>query len=82
MGDGGSYGPIDRAKRGKFGRERPASVPVLHGGDWQADESRGGGRVSFCGVCVEQLERKGLLKRHEDGTVELIKPLLDVIGEF
>lgn len=43
---------------------------------------RGGGRVSFCGVCAEQLERKGLLKRHEDGTVELIKPLLDVIGEF
>jgi len=43
---------------------------------------RGGGRVSFCGSCAEQLERKGLLKRHGDGTVELTKPLLDVIGEF
>ena len=43
---------------------------------------RGGGRVSFCSSCAEQLERKGLLKRHQDGTIELIKPLLDVIGEF
>jgi hypothetical protein len=42
----------------------------------------GGGRVSFCGICVGQLERKGLLKRHEDGRIELIKPLLDVIGDF
>jgi len=43
---------------------------------------RGGGRISFCGSCAEQLERKGLMKRHGDGTVELMKPLLDVIGEF
>ena len=43
---------------------------------------RGGGRVSFCGSCAEQLERKGLLKRHQDGTIELMRPLLDVIGEF
>jgi len=42
----------------------------------------GGGRVSFCGICVGQLEKKGLLKRHEDGRIELVKPLLDVIGEF
>jgi hypothetical protein len=42
----------------------------------------GGGRVSFCNVCIEQLEKKGLLIRNEDGTIELIKPLLDVIGEF
>jgi len=43
---------------------------------------RGGGRVAFCDSCAEQLERKGLLKRHQDGTIELTKPLLDVIGEF
>jgi len=43
---------------------------------------RGGGRVSFCGSCAEKLERKGLLKRHQDGTTELAKPLLDLIGEF
>jgi hypothetical protein len=42
----------------------------------------GGGRVSFCNICIEQLENKGLLIRNEDGTIELIKPLLDVIGEF
>jgi hypothetical protein len=42
----------------------------------------GGGRVSFCNICIEQLENKGLLKRNEAGTIELIKPLLDVIGEF
>jgi hypothetical protein len=43
---------------------------------------RGGGRVSFCDSCAEKLEKKGLLRRHGDRTVELIKPLLDVIGEF
>ena len=42
----------------------------------------GGGRVSFCNTCIEQLESKGLLIRNEDGTIELVKPLLDVIGEF
>lgn len=42
----------------------------------------GGGRVSFCNICIEQLENKGLLIRNEDGTIELTKPLLDVIGEF
>jgi hypothetical protein len=42
----------------------------------------GGGRVSFCDTCIEQLENKGLLIRNEDGAIELIKPLLDVIGEF
>ncbi|KUO41411.1 MAG: hypothetical protein AVW06_04470 [Hadesarchaea archaeon DG-33-1] len=42
----------------------------------------GGGRVSFCDSCTEKLENKGLLKRHQSGTIELIKPLLDVIGEF
>ena len=42
----------------------------------------GGGRVSFCNICIEQLESKGLLINNEDGTVELVKPLLDVIGEF
>jgi len=42
----------------------------------------GGGRVSFCNICIEQLEKKGFLIRNEDGTIELIKPLLDVIGEF
>ena len=43
---------------------------------------RGGGRVSFCDSCTEKLEEKGLLKKHQDGTIELIKPLMDVIGEF
>ena len=42
----------------------------------------GGGRVCFCNFCVERLEEKGLLKKNHDGTVELVKPLLDVIGEF
>jgi hypothetical protein len=42
----------------------------------------GGGRVSFCSICIEQLGNKGLLINNEDGTVELVKPLLDVIGEF
>jgi hypothetical protein len=42
----------------------------------------GGGRVSFCNVCIEQLEDKGLLIRNEDGMIELVKPLLDVIEEF
>jgi len=42
----------------------------------------GGGRVSFCNICIEQLENKGLLIRNEDGMIELVKPLLDVIGEF
>jgi hypothetical protein len=43
---------------------------------------RGGGRISFCNSCAEKLERKGLLKRHGDGTIELMKPLLDLIEEF
>jgi hypothetical protein len=42
----------------------------------------GGGRVSFCDSCIGQLESRGLLMRNKDGTVELAKPLLDVIGEF
>jgi hypothetical protein len=42
----------------------------------------GGGRVSFCSICIERLENKGFLINNEDGTVELVKPLLDVIGEF
>ena len=42
----------------------------------------GGGRVSFCNICIEQLEKKGLLVMNEDGTIELTKPLLEVIGEF
>lgn len=41
-----------------------------------------GGRVSFCDSCAEKLEEKGLLRKNHDGTVKLMKPLLDVIGEF
>lgn len=43
---------------------------------------RGGGRASFCDSCAEKLEKKGLLRKHQDGMIELMKPLLDVIGEF
>jgi hypothetical protein len=43
---------------------------------------KGGGRVSFCDSCAERLEKKGLLNRHKDGSVELMKPLLDLIEEF
>jgi hypothetical protein len=42
----------------------------------------GGGRVSFCDSCAEKLEKKGLLNRHKDGSVELMKPILDLIEEF
>jgi transcription elongation factor Elf1 len=43
---------------------------------------RGGGRVSFCGFCAEKLEKKGALRRHKGDTIELMKPLVDVIAEF
>ncbi len=43
---------------------------------------REGGRASFCDSCLRKLGRKGLLKRLSDGTVELIKPLMEVIANY
>ncbi|MCS7131303.1 MAG: hypothetical protein NZ934_01020, partial [Hadesarchaea archaeon] len=43
---------------------------------------REGGRASFCDSCLRKLERKGLLRRLADGTVELKKPLMEVIANY
>lgn len=43
---------------------------------------RDGWRASFCDSCLRKLERKGLLKKHADGTVELGKSLMEVIASY
>ncbi len=43
---------------------------------------REGGRASFCDSCLRKLERKGLLRKLADGTVELRKPLMEVIANY
>jgi DNA-directed RNA polymerase subunit RPC12/RpoP len=41
-----------------------------------------GGRASFCDSCLRKLERKGLLRRLPDDTVELKRPLMEVIANY
>lgn len=43
---------------------------------------RDGGRASFCDSCLGKLERRGLLKRHADGAVELRRSLMEVIASY
>ncbi|MCS7131286.1 MAG: hypothetical protein NZ934_00935 [Hadesarchaea archaeon] len=43
---------------------------------------REGGRASFCYSCLRRLERKRMLRRLADGTVELKKPLMEVIANY
>ena len=43
---------------------------------------REGGRASFCDSCLRKLERKGLVRKLADGTVELRRPLMEVIANY